>query len=117
MKAIVFSYLLWLLLIILKEIIICDKLTEQTTFGGWLRRYRTVRGEAGDKVVFGDDGDAQFLGFLILARTGFDIVVDEEVGRLTDTSCGLPALTFDVSLEFLPVLVMMRIAGDDEGQT
>ena len=53
---------------------------------------RCCRAETLEKLVFGNDGNAQLLGFLILAGGGGDVVVDEVGGALADTTCYLATL-------------------------
>ena len=45
-----------------------------------------------DELVFTDNGDAQLLGFLVLARLRGYIVVDEVVGRAAYATCNLAGL-------------------------
>ena len=75
------------------------------------------RAEAGDELVFGDDGDAQLLGFLVLSGGGGDIVVDEVGCALADATSDLAALRLDVCLQFVAVLIVMDVARDDEGES
>ena len=67
-----------------------------------------------DELVFTDNGDAQLLGFLVLARLRGYIVVDEVVGRAAYATCNLAALTLDIGLELVAVFVVVHIAGHYE---
>ena len=61
-----------------------------------------------DELVFTDNGDAQLLGFLVLARLRGYIVVDEVVGRAAYAARNLAALTLDIGLELVAVFVVVK---------
>ena len=67
-----------------------------------------------DELVFTDNGDAQLLGFLVLARLRGYIVIDEVVGRAAYATCNLAALILDIGLELVAVFVVVHIAGHYE---
>ena len=68
------------------------------------------------EIVFGDDGNAQLLGLLVLARGGGDVIINKVGRRTTDSRGDLAALRLDIGLEFVAVLVVMHVASDDEGE-
>ena len=68
------------------------------------------------EIVFGDDGDAQLLGLLVLARGGGDVIINKVGRRTTDSRSNLAALRLDIGLEFVAVLVVVDVASNDEGK-
>ena len=68
------------------------------------------------KFVLGDDWDSQLVGLLIFGTGRHCIVVDELVRCFAHASRHLSALTFDVGLERIAILIMNDITRDDEGE-
>ena len=70
-----------------------------------------------DELIFCNDRDVELMRFLVLGTLRGSIVVDQEVGALAYASRHLSALALYVSLQLVAVLIMMYIAGYNEGQT
>ena len=74
-------------------------------------------GEPTDKLILGDDWRVELVGFLVLAAGAGVVVVDQKARRLADGSCDFSALALDIRLELSPVLIVVHVARDDEGQS
>ena len=73
--------------------------------------------KAAEELIFGEDGDVEFVCPFVLTAGGSGIVVDEEGRGAADTACHLPPLTFNIGLESRTVLEMVQVAGADEGES
>ena len=70
--------------------------------------------ETPHEIIFRNNLDAEQFGLLVFPRSRLHIVVDEETRGPAHTARHLAAFRLDVGFQFVAILEMVHIAGDDE---
>lgn len=79
-----------------------------------LRHFLFLLPEATDEIVLRDNLYSKLLSFLVLSRSGCDVIINKVCCRLTHASRNLAALRFDVGFQLVAVLVMVHITRYDK---